>query len=122
MAVSPDGTTLAVTSSNDDQVVLLDAATGAVLCETRGCSADACDSSCAPGAHTLSLTDFLAEGGDGVSLPRAAQRTEGPVLVRDLLVAYVKQHSPLSPRLLGSIAAGAQPRLTQVGLEREQGE
>ncbi|MEY2588164.1 MAG: hypothetical protein QOJ67_148 [Acidimicrobiaceae bacterium] len=30
LAVSPDGTTLAVTSSNDDQVVLLDAATGAV--------------------------------------------------------------------------------------------
>jgi 5'-nucleotidase len=101
---------------------LTDAATGAVLCETRSCSADACDSSCVPGAHTLSLTDFLAEGGDGVSLPRAAQRTEGPVLVRDVIVAYVKQHSPLSPRFLGSTAAGGQPRLTQVGLEREQGE
>src|SRR6202022_142105 len=91
---------------------LTDAASGAVLCETRSCSAAACDASCAPGAHTLSLTDFLADGGDGLSLPEAAQRTEGPVLVRDLIVAYVKQHSPLSPQLLGSVAAGARPRLT----------
>ena len=101
---------------------LTDEASQAVLCETRSCSAAACDASCAPGAHTLSLTDFLADGGDGLSLPEAAQRTEGPVLVRDLIVAYVKQHSPLSPQLLGSVAAGARPRLTQVGSTRGEGE
>src|SRR5205823_8839015 len=33
---------------------------GAELCRTRSCSASRCDVACAPGTHTISLSDFLA--------------------------------------------------------------
>ncbi len=88
---------------------------GKPLCETKSCTATACESACREGTFTLSVTDFLANGGDGLTLLKALPRKIGPVLSRDSVVGYVKEHSPLTPKLLGSVSAGAPARITMVG-------
>jgi 5'-nucleotidase len=101
---------------------VVDEATGKPLCETKSCTATECVAECAPGEYRVSVTDFLANGGDGLSLLRTAKREAGPVLARDIIVAYVKQHAPLTAQVLGSVAAGRQVRVTQVGSARGQEE
>lgn len=91
---------------------------GGVLCETLSCTPRACQSTCAPRAYTVSVTDFLANGGDGLTLLKEAPRQVGSVLARDIIVAYVKEHQPLTPQLLGSMATGKEPRWTQIGTAR----
>jgi 2',3'-cyclic-nucleotide 2'-phosphodiesterase (5'-nucleotidase family) len=92
-----------------------DEVTGKVLCETRACTAKECQWSCAPGTYTVSVTDFLANGGDGLSMLKAAPRQVGSVEARDIIVAFVKEHQPLTPQLLGAVSAGAPPRIDQHG-------
>jgi hypothetical protein len=88
---------------------------GQVLCETRSCTKAACESSCAQGPFTVSVTDFIANGGDGVSMLAGAPRQVGSVLARDIIVSFVKEHRPLTPELLGALSAGKGPRWTQIG-------
>ena len=92
-----------------------DEATGKPLCETRACTAKECSWTCAPGTYTVSVTDFLANGGDGLSMLKAAPRQVGSVEARDIIVAFVKDHQPLTPKLLGAVSAGAAPRIDQRG-------
>ncbi|HYZ87870.1 MAG TPA: bifunctional UDP-sugar hydrolase/5'-nucleotidase [Myxococcales bacterium] len=84
---------------------------GTALCETRTCSATRCEPECAPGAHTVSLSDFLANGGDGLAMFKDAERTIGPVLTRDIVMAYVKLHDPITRELVGS----GRPRIVVKG-------
>jgi 5'-nucleotidase len=93
-------------------VRMTDAETGQVLCETRSCAPGACQSTCAKGPFTVSVTDFLVNGGDGLRLPKGAPRRSNGALVRDLIVAYVKEHRPLTSQGLGD---AGQRRWTQVG-------
>ena len=92
-----------------------DSATGKHLCETKACTAKECQWTCAPGTYTVSVTDFLANGGDGLSMLKEAPRQVGSVEARDIIVAFVKEHQPLTPQLLGSVTAGAPPRIDQRG-------
>ena len=89
--------------------------TGKPLCETKSCTATECKSECASGTFTLSVTDFLANGGDGLTMLKDAPRQIGPVLSRDMIVAYVKEHSPLTAAKLGSTAAGQPLRVVTEG-------
>ena len=89
--------------------------TGKKLCVTKSCSAEECQSECATGTFTLSVTDFLANGGDGLTMLKDAPRQIGSVLARDMIVAYVKEHNPLTAAQLGSMSAGQPPRITTVG-------
>src|SRR4051812_49126853 len=66
---------------------VLDEGTGAPLCETRSCTASECQSVCAQGTYTVSVTDFLANGGDGLAMLKDAPRQVGSVLARDIVVA-----------------------------------
>lgn len=88
---------------------------GRPLCETKSCTRTACEAACAPGTFTVSVTDFIANGGDGVSMPKGAPRQVGSVLARDILVSFVKEHRPLTPELLGALSTGKAPRWTQIG-------
>ena len=88
---------------------------GGALCETKSCTKAACETACAPGRFTVSVTDFLANGGDGLSMPRDVPRQVGSVLARDIIVSFVKEHRPLTPELLGALSAGKGPRWTQIG-------
>jgi 5'-nucleotidase len=97
---------------------VVDDTTGAVLCETRSCSASACQSVCADGLYSVAVTDFLANGGDGLAMLKDAPKQIGSVLARDIIVAYVKDHQPLTAQLLGSVTTGREPRWTQVGAAR----
>jgi 5'-nucleotidase len=99
-------------------VRMIDADAGQVLCETTSCMKSACESSCAPGPYSVSVTDFLANGGDGLTIPKAAPRLIGSVPARDIIVAYVKEHRPLTAELLGAASAGKEPRWTQTGSAR----
>src|SRR5947207_3377716 len=65
---------------------------GKVLCETRSCKGDACDASCAPGTYTVAVTDFLSNGGDGLTMLEGAPKRYGGTAVRDILVTSVKAH------------------------------
>lgn len=95
---------------------MVEDATGQTLCETKSCTAKECKWSCVEDQKfTVSVTDFLANGGDGLSMLKAAPRQIGPALTRDIIVAYVKDHQPLTPQLLGSVTAGAAPRILQLG-------
>ena len=94
---------------------VVDEATGKPLCETRSCTPKDCQSTCVDGTFTVSVTDFLANGGDGLSMLKQAPRQVGSVLCRDIIVAYVKEHQPLTEVLLGATSAGAQPRIHQLG-------
>jgi 5'-nucleotidase len=89
--------------------------TGKPLCVTKSCTATECTSECATGTFTLSVTDFLANGGDGLTMLKDAPRQIGPVLSRDMIVAYVKENSPLTAAKLGSTAAGQPLRVITVG-------
>jgi 5'-nucleotidase len=85
------------------------------LCKTQSCTATECTATCVEGDYTVALTDFLANGGDGLGLLKAMPRQVSPVLARDILIAYVKEHDPLTPELLGSMRAGGQRRIVQQG-------
>jgi len=61
------------------------------------------------------VTDFLVSGGDGLTMPQGAPKRSRRVLARDIVVAYVKEHRPLTKEVLG---AGQQPRWTQTGSVR----
>jgi len=97
---------------------MVDESTGNVLCETKSCTATECQSTCAPGTFTVAVTDFLANGGDGLTILKDAPRKVGKVLARDIIVAYVKEHQPLTAQLLGSMSTGAQARIDQHGSAR----
>ncbi len=94
---------------------VIEEATGKQLCETKACTPKECQWTCLPGTYTVSVTDFLANGGDGLSMLKGAPRQVGSVETRDIIVAFVKAHRPLTPQLLGSVSAGAQPRIDQHG-------
>src|SRR5258706_130215 len=66
------------------------------------------------------VTDFLASGGDGLAIPKDAPRQAGSLLARDIIIAYVKEHRPLTAQVLGAASAGKEPRWTQVGSPRPQ--
>jgi len=84
---------------------------GKTLCETRSCSRAACDVTCRPGTYQVSVSDFLANGGDGLTMLKDAPRQVGSVLTRDLVMSYVKLHDPITPDLVGS----GRPRITVNG-------
>lgn len=94
--------------------------TGKPLCVTKSCSATECTSECATGTFTLSVTDFLANGGDGLTMLKDAPRQVGNLLARDIIVAFVKEHQPLTPQLLGAQSVGTPPRITTVGQSKSQ--
>jgi len=89
-----------------------------VLCETRSCTSTRCESSCAAGMYSVSVPDFLANGGDGLTMLKAAEKQVGTLTARDILVAYVKEHRPLTASLLGAASSGREPRWTQIGSPR----
>ena len=95
-------------------VRMTDEGSGQVLCETLRCSPSTCESTCAPGPFAVAVTDFLASGGDGLAIPKDAPRQLGSMLVRDILVAYVKERGPLTAQELGA----GHPRVTQSGSAR----
>ena len=94
---------------------VIDDSTGKVLCETKSCTQTGCQSVCAQGTYTVAVTDFLANGGDGLSMMKEAPRQTGSVLARDIVVAYVKEHQPLTEQLLGSLSSGKPARWQQHG-------
>lgn len=91
---------------------------GKPICETRSCTATACESVCSEAKYKVAVTDFLANGGDGLSMLKGAPKEVGSVLARDVVVGFVKEHQPLTPALLGSMSTGAQPRWQQIGSAR----
>jgi len=101
-------------------VRMTDDASGEVLCETLRCAATACEASCAKGPFAVSVTDFLASGGDGLAMPKDAPRQSGAMLARDIIIAYVKEHRPLTAQVLGAASSGKEPRWTQVGSPRRR--
>ena len=88
---------------------------GKKLCVTKSCTAEECASECDTGTFTLSVTDFLANGGDGLTMLKDAPRQIGSVLARDMIVAYVKEHSPLTAAQLGAMSTGQPARIVTVG-------
>lgn len=76
--------------------------TGQTLCHTLSCERSACNASCAQGSYAVSVSDFLANGGDGLSMLKDAPRQVGSVLTRDILMSYVKLHDPITPSLVDS--------------------
>ena len=84
---------------------------GAALCETKSCSPERCEAVCDPGPHTVSVSDFLANGGDGLIMLKDAPRKAGSVLTRDIVMAYVKLHDPITGDLVGD----GRPRITVKG-------
>jgi len=84
---------------------------GKTLCETRSCSLAACEVSCTEGSYQVSVSDFLANGGDGLSMLKDAPRQEGSVLTRDIVMSYVKLHDPITPALVDS----GRPRIRMNG-------
>ena len=94
---------------------VIDESTGNLLCETKSCTQAECQSVCAQGTYTVAVTDFLANGGDGLVMLKDAPRQISSVLARDIVVAFVKEHQPLTGPLLGSMASGKPARWQQVG-------
>jgi 5'-nucleotidase len=94
-------------------VRMVDEESGQVLCETRSCTERSCESKCAEGRYDVSVTDFLLNGGDGLRLPEDAPRRVGRTQARDIIVAYVKEHRPLTSQALGGEAGGR--RWQQIG-------
>jgi hypothetical protein len=95
-------------------VRMADDASGKLLCETLRCTRASCESACAEGPFAVAVTDFLANGGDGLAFPKDAPKQFGAMLARDIIVAYVKEHQPLTSQVLG---AGS-PRFRQSGSPR----
>ena len=79
-------------------------------------------SDCRAGNFTLSVTDFLANGGDGLTPLKDLPRKIGPALARDTIVGYVKEHNPLTAKQLGAASAGAPARITVIGTAAEGNE
>ena len=75
---------------------------GRRLCETRSCTPSACEASCVEGSYSVSVSDFLANGGDGLSMLKDAPRQVGSVLTRDIVMSYVKLHDPITASLVDS--------------------
>src|SRR4051812_17729060 len=99
-------------------VVRMVGADGRVLCETQSCTRTRCAPACAEGTHSVAVTDFLANGGDGLTVMKDVPKRAASVAVRDILVAYVKEHQPLTAQALGAASAGNERRWTQVGSSR----
>ncbi|MFN2546978.1 MAG: bifunctional UDP-sugar hydrolase/5'-nucleotidase [Myxococcales bacterium] len=97
---------------------VIDDSTGQPLCETKSCTPSSCQSVCAQGTYTVAVTDFMANGGDGLTMLKDAPRQIGSVLARDVIVAYVKEHSPLTAQMLGAMTAGKPARWQQHGAAR----
>ena len=97
---------------------VIDDNTGNVLCETKSCTPTECQSVCEQGTFTVAVTDFLANGGDGLTMLKDAPKQIGSVLARDVIVAYVKEHQPLTAALLGAMATGKPARWQQHGAAR----
>ena len=97
---------------------VIDDSTGNLLCETKSCTPTECQSVCAQGTYTVAVSDFLANGGDGLVMLKEAPRQIGSVLARDIIVAYVKDHQPLTAQLLGAMTAGKPARWQQHGAAR----
>jgi 5'-nucleotidase len=91
---------------------------GKPICETKSCTAAACESVCSETKYKVAVTDFLANGGDGLEMLKGKPKEIGSVLARDIIVSFVKEHQPLTPALLGSLSAGAVPRWAQIGAAR----
>lgn len=94
---------------------VVDDNTGNVLCQTKSCTQQECQSVCEQGTYTVAVTDFLANGGDGLHMLKNAPRQIGSVLARDIVVAYVKEHQPLTGQLLGALSTGKPARWQQRG-------
>jgi 5'-nucleotidase len=84
---------------------------GLPLCKTESCTRTLCHSTCAEGDYTVAVSDFLANGGDGMDVLKDKPRRIAPVLARDVLVAFVKEHVPITAQLLG----GGAKRIVQRG-------
>jgi len=84
---------------------------GNTLCRTRSCSPAACDAPCAQGSRAVSVSDFLANGGDGLSMLKDAPRQVGSVLTRDIVMSYVKLHDPIT----GALVDSGHPRVQVIG-------
>jgi 5'-nucleotidase len=97
---------------------VVDAEHGQRLCKTERCTKASCQSVCVEGDYTVALSDFLANGGDGMGMLKGKPRRTAPVLARDVLMAFVKEHVPITAELLG---AGTR-RITQHGRGRGKGE
>jgi 5'-nucleotidase len=95
-----------------------DEATGQMICETKSCTQAECQSVCSQGTYTVAVTDFLANGGDGLHVLKEAPKQIGSVLARDIVVAYVKEHQPLTGQLLGAMSTGKPARWQQHGTAR----
>jgi 5'-nucleotidase len=94
---------------------VIDETSGSPICETKSCTQTECQSVCAQGTYTVAVTDFLANGGDGLTMLKEAPRQIGSVLARDIIVAYVKEHQPLTPAVLGAMSTGKAARWQQHG-------
>jgi 5'-nucleotidase len=94
---------------------VVDESTGQMICETKSCTKAECQSMCLQGSYTVAVSDFLANGGDGLQGLKGAPRQIGSVLARDIIVAYVKEHQPLTAQLLGSMSTGKPARWQQRG-------
>ncbi|HEX4383357.1 MAG TPA: bifunctional UDP-sugar hydrolase/5'-nucleotidase [Myxococcales bacterium] len=91
---------------------------GKLVCETKSCTATSCEATCSETKYRVAVTDFLANGGDGLTMLKGAPKEVGSVLARDIIVSFIKEHQPLTPELLGSMSTGAQPRWSQIGAAR----
>jgi 5'-nucleotidase len=96
-------------------IEVVDESTGQAICETKSCTNAECQSECLQSSYTVAVSDFLANGGDGLSALKGAPRQIGSVLARDIIVAYVKEHQPLTAQLLGSMSTGKPARWQQRG-------
>jgi hypothetical protein len=94
---------------------VVDLASGRQLCRTESCTQTKCQSACAAGEYPVAVTDFLANGGDGMEVLKDKPRAISKVLVRDILIAFVREHDPITAALLGSVKAGGPQRIRQQG-------
>ncbi|HXN82293.1 MAG TPA: bifunctional UDP-sugar hydrolase/5'-nucleotidase [Myxococcales bacterium] len=94
---------------------VVDLASGRPLCRTESCTQTKCQSTCAGGEYPVAVTDFLANGGDGMELLKDKPRQVSKVLARDILIAFLREHDPITAALLGSVKAGGAQRIRQQG-------
>ena len=52
---------------------------------------------------------------DGLNVLKDAPKQIGSVLARDIIVAFVKEHQPLTVQVLGGLSGGGLPRIQQNG-------
>ncbi|GAC1536737.1 MAG: hypothetical protein NVS2B9_02620 [Myxococcales bacterium] len=80
---------------------VVDTGTGLPLCRTARCTQALCQVACVEGSYAVAMSDFLADGGDGMKVLIDKPRRTAQVLTRDVLVAFVKEHAPITAGLLG---------------------